>query len=478
MKKVLDKYKRLPIQVKAVFWLTFCTLLQKGISVITVPIFTRIMSTRDYGIFTVFISWQNIIQLFTSLSLHTGVFNTAMIKNDERHDIVVSSYLGLTTVINVLAFSVYCLFHIQINRLMGISSQIGFFLFLNLLLSPAINLWTAQQRFEYKYQQLVIYTVISSLANPIVSYFAVINASDKAFTRIASSTFVAVIFYGIIYVLIFSEGRVFFDKELWKNALIVNVPLIPHFLLSTILNQADRLMISQMVGNSKAGIYSVGYSAAMLLQIVISSINASLVPWMYRKIKDNKVEDIRGILNIASFLMFWAVILFMLFAPECMKILASREYYEAIWIFPPLTASVFFIFIYNLFCNVELYYEQSVYITVSSCMAAGLNVALNYLLIPVLGYVAAGYTTLISYIAYAGFHFVFEKKIIRNKGIKNPVNGKFILLLSALMLLISAAVNMLYKYTAVRYILIAIIVGIVFIFREKIMSIMKEIRNR
>lgn len=478
MKKILNKYLNMPVQVKAVFWLTVCTLLQKGISIITVPIFTRIMSTDDYGIFSKFISWENIIQLFTTLSLHTGVFNTAMIKNEDRHNVVVSSYLGLSTLITSVTFLIYLMLQNGINKAMGLSTGEMLFMFLNLLLSPAFNLWIAQQRFEYKYVKLVVYTLMYSLISPVICYFAVIYAENAACARIAASSLVSAIFYSIIYVAVFFKGRVFFDGKLWKNAIIVNVSLIPHFLSASILNQADRLMISSMVGNSEAGIYSVGYSAAMLLQIVISSVNASIVPWLYNKIKRNRAGEAKALLNVASILMFGAVIVFMLFAPECMRILAPIEYQDAIWIFPPLTASVFFIYVYNLFCNIELYYEKSLYITISSCLAAVLNIVLNYLLIPVFGYTVAGYTTLISYISYAVIHCLFAKKIVKNYQIDNPIDNKFIVILSGALLIMTVLINGLYRFLIIRYMIFFLISLLAIIHRKNIMESIREVKRK
>ena len=478
MKKILNKYLNMPVQVKAVFWLTVCTLLQKGISIITVPIFTRIMSTDDYGIFSKFISWENIIQLFTTLSLHTGVFNTAMIKNEDRHNVVVSSYLGLSTLITSVTFLIYLMLQNGINKAMGLSTGEMLFMFLNLLLSPAFNLWIAQQRFEYKYVKLVVYTLMYSLISPVICYFAVIYAENAACARIAASSLVSAIFYSIIYVAVFFKGRVFFDGKLWKNAIIVNVSLIPHFLSASILNQADRLMISSMVGNSEAGIYSVGYSAAMLLQIVISSVNASIVPWLYNKIKRNRAGEAKALLNVASILMFGAVIVFMLFAPECMRILAPIEYQDAIWIFPPLTASVFFIYVYNLFCNIELYYEKSLYITISSCLAAVLNIVLNYLLIPVFVYTVAGYTTLMSYISYAVIHCLFAKKIVKNYQIDNPIDNKFIVILSGALLIMTVLINGLYRFLIIRYMIFFLISLLAIIHRKNIMESIREVKRK
>ena len=47
MKSVINKYKMLPIQVRASFWFLICAFLQKGISMISTPIFTRLLTTQN-----------------------------------------------------------------------------------------------------------------------------------------------------------------------------------------------------------------------------------------------------------------------------------------------------------------------------------------------------------------------------------------------------------------------------------------------
>lgn len=49
MNKLLVKYRSIPVQVKASLWFLICAFLQKGISFITTPIFTRLLSTSEYG---------------------------------------------------------------------------------------------------------------------------------------------------------------------------------------------------------------------------------------------------------------------------------------------------------------------------------------------------------------------------------------------------------------------------------------------
>ena len=78
-----EKYQYLSVQAKATIWFTMCSFIQKGISFITVPIFTRLMSTEQYGIYTVYLSWLQILTILTSLYLFNGVYDNAMVKFED-----------------------------------------------------------------------------------------------------------------------------------------------------------------------------------------------------------------------------------------------------------------------------------------------------------------------------------------------------------------------------------------------------------
>ena len=98
MKKVktfYEGYLKMPDPAKASFWFMICTILQKGISMITMPIFTRIMSSEHYGIVSVYNAWYGILAIFATLNLSAGVFNKGMIKYEDDKANYMSSMLGL-----------------------------------------------------------------------------------------------------------------------------------------------------------------------------------------------------------------------------------------------------------------------------------------------------------------------------------------------------------------------------------------------
>ena len=80
LNSLIKKYQELSVVVKASFWFTVCNILQKGINMLTVPIFTRMMSIEEYGVYSVFQSWYNILIIVITLNLFAGVLNKGMVK--------------------------------------------------------------------------------------------------------------------------------------------------------------------------------------------------------------------------------------------------------------------------------------------------------------------------------------------------------------------------------------------------------------
>jgi O-antigen/teichoic acid export membrane protein len=174
-----------------------------------------------------------------------------------------------------------------------------------------------------------------------------------------------------------------------------------------------------------------------------------------------------------------ACIVAMAFGPEIIRIFASSEYYEARWVIPPVAASLYFMFLFPLYCNIEFYYEETKYIMATSCVAAIVNVMLNYFAIQVFGYIAAAYTTLICYILLAVVHYYVHLWILDRHGHKSKIyNTRFFVLLSVVLLLVMGGMILFYDSIVVRFILVLLMVAMVFIRKkwiiEKFNDFMKE----
>ena len=106
MKKVsLKQIKNLTPAEKASFALLIANLVLKGLSLISGPVFTRIMSTEQYGIVSTFQSWLSLLTVVVTLNLSQGVFNNGMLDFKKDRDKFQFSLLFISSVIT-LAYAV------------------------------------------------------------------------------------------------------------------------------------------------------------------------------------------------------------------------------------------------------------------------------------------------------------------------------------------------------------------------------------
>lgn len=475
---VKTRYRNLPVEVKSTLWFVVCNVLQRGISLISTPIFTRLLTTEQYGVYSVYQSWYSIIAVFATLNLYCGVFNNGLTKYPEDRSGFTSAMQGLSTTVTLALAVVYLLGMSFWNKLFQLDTVFILLIFIELLFVPAFQFWSVGKRYEYKYQGLVAITLFISIVSPIVGIISVLCTEHKAEARVFSYVLIQVAVGIVLYIHNMRKGKAFYSKKYWSFALAFNLPLIPHYLSQIVLQQADRVMINSMVGTGEAAIYSVAYTLSTLMIIVTTAIDNSFVPFIYQHLKKEDYAPIKKVISVLLVFVGVCCLGVSLLGPELISLLASQAYFDARWIIPSVSASVYFIFLYNVFGNVEFYFECTKFTMVASCIAALLNVILNYVYIGKYGYIAAGYTTLICYIVYSVAHGIVSLKILHNNGIEHSVvNYRMCLSISLTVIALSLVITLTYNFTAIRYALIIVIVALVVRYRKKLLDVIKELKK-
>lgn len=476
MNPLFVKYKNLSQELKASIWFLVCAFFQRGISFITTPIFTRIMTAAEYGDFNVFYSWYGIIAIFVSLNLFYGVYVRGLVSYEDQRDRFTSSMEALMLTIISVWFVIYLFFKSFFNALFGLSTLQMLSMFILIWTNGVFNFWAAEQRVDLKYQRLVILTITSSIISPVVQIVLMLGLDDKVVARILGLLIVNCLFYPILFAGHMKKGKTFYDKIFWKYAVMFNIPLIPHYLSQTILNSADRIMIKDMIGADEAGIYSLAYSISQIMTIFNTALMQTIEPWLYKKIKNNQVQSIKKVAYPAFVAISLINLMLIAMAPEIVSFFAPGEYMNAIWIIPPVAMSVFFMFVYTFFAAFEFYYKKTQYITIATVIGAVINIVLNYCCINKWGYYAAGYTTLVCYILYALFHYLFMNKLIRDNLDGERVYDTRVMLSIIIIFMIAGFLLLLtYDKPLLRYLLVFVVIVTVFVCKNKIIKIVKQI---
>lgn len=476
IQRIKNKMQNVPEGVKASIAYTVCSVLQRCLSLITMPLFTRILTTEQYGQFSIYQSWSAILTLFITLNLAFGSFSTAMVKFEDDRKGYVAAVQNIAVALTAAFFVLYLPFRGYWNQWFELPTPMVCLMVVEILMNFAMACWYALQRFTYRYKRVVAVTLLMTILSPIAAYILVVNSQERGYARIVGCAAVNILFGACIFVYASIAGKGGWNKKYWKYALSFNIPLIPYYLSQVVFNQSDRIMISHICGTDKAGMYGVAYTLGTILLFVMNAINNSYVPWFYNKIKQGRGEENKkmatGIALLLSFLLLGVIAL----APEVILILAGEPYYDAIWVVPPVTMSLLLLFYSQLFINVEFYYEEKKMLVWGSIGAALLNIVLNAWLIPVFGFVIAGYTTLASYVVFALSNYFTMKYVCKkNHFLCNFYDIKNLILICVVFSALSMVAMSLYRHLSIRYCIIVLVLLTLAIFYKKVIVFVKYV---
>lgn len=459
MKKIIIS---IPAGFKSAIVYLFATVFTRGLAIITTPIFTRIMTTDQVGMVNLYSSWYSMITVVSTLALTSGGFSIALREFEKERDQYVSSVLSLTSIVAIGLALVYSFSITFWNDVTGLPTHLMLLLLFGLLVAPARDFWLSRQRFEYRYKLSGTVTVFSAIFASGLAVAAVLYANNIGYSDIASVRLFAnyFIIYGVAFIIwlsIFWQGRCFYSSKYWRFSLQLSLPLIGYSIASQILSVSDRMMISKMVGNSAVGIYGTLYTVSSLSLMVWMAINSSFEPYLYQNMENPKSKIKKLSMSMLGMYSLAAILLVYL-APEIVRILATEEYYKGIYIMPPVAGGVYFIAVSNLYSDILVYLKRTKLIMVSSAIAATLNVILNYIMIETYGYMAAAYTTLLSYVVMAVLLSIWANREFKKHitEVDFVYDNKLILAMSIVTLVISLFAISVYDYGIVRYTVAAV----------------------
>lgn len=479
MAKIKARWDKIPIAVKVSTAYAICNVLQRCLSFITLPLFTRLLTTEQYGQMTIYQSWTGILSILLTLNLAYGSFSTAMVKFEDDRDGYIASVEGICLVLSLCFLILYLPFQNLWNKLFDLPTSLMCLMLAELLGTTAIQLWSGKKRFEFSYKSVVGVTLGMSVLSPILAYILVINSDEKGYARILGYSLVTVVIGGILYLRNAAKGKKIYNKEYWKYALGFNIPLLAYYLSQMIFNQSDRIMISHLTSTSDAAMYGVAYNLAMILTFVLNAINNSYVPWMYGKIKEGSQEKNKPISVVIAVLMALMILCVIWFAPEIITIMAGKQYAAAVYVVAPVGMSLLLLFYVQLFINVEFYYEEKKMLVWASIGAAVLNIVLNYIFIPRYGFVAAGYTTLASYIVFVLSNFAAMQKLLKQKNLPDNMYDYKMLFLVAVLFMASGFLGVaLYNFLFTRIVITILVCCVLVVFRKTFIDTLKIIKGR
>lgn len=454
MKNPWTNYRSLPAQTKSSLWYSASSFLQKCVAFMTIPVFSRILSSYEYGKYAVFNSWYEIMLILGTWRIYANSYYVGLGKFENDKDRYTSSLVGFGGVCTLFFFILVCLFQRQFEKWTELPFTYTILLFSEILWMPALNLWMQYNRYHFYYKAPNIVALGSALLMPLIGIPLIRHLSDHALGAILAKSLPQILAGILCAFLVLRKNRTLYDKSYWKYTVCFNAPLLFYYIARTFLTQIDRIMIQKLGTMQQVGIYSIANSAAHSLEFISAAINISLIPHMFQKLRKNEGQDISQLTGILILCVGTFNLLLILIAPELISFLAPEDYQSAKWLVPPLSCSIVLAFIYQLYCNMEFYHEKKYVLMLSSIGMCIANGFLDYIFISLFGFIAAGYTTLFCNLLFLIVHMACVNKILGTDDSGTLPDNRIILLSCAGIIVLSALVMLLYNIPFLRYFLV------------------------
>lgn len=466
---------KINVALKAGVWYVVSSVIVRAIAVITTPIFTRLLSTAEYGTVSTFTSWYSLLLTFYTMNL-TYSIGRAKLDFENKLDEYIGAMQTLSGLVSFVISLGIILFINPLSSFFELSRNATLMLAIYLFFTPSISFYQNGFRYRYKYKQNIAiawYTAVATVVLSLVFIFT--HDSNRAEWRMLGIMLPTVLLSLAFWAISIKNRNLNTNKRYWKYGISLSAPLIIHTLSINILSQSDRVFISKLCGSEDTALYSLVYSYSLLISIFMNAISDGWLPWFHDNLYVGNKELINK--NSRDLVIFGCYIALacISIAPEAVMILGGREYMQALPCVLPIVLGILCQYIYTHYVNIEMHLKKTKYVSGGTIFATILNLVLNAIFIPIFGYVAAAYTTFVSYFVLLIVHYFITNNILRMKLYKDVFMFGSMIVTT----IIGTIVTITFNFSAVRYSLIIVgFLSFVFYYRKYVIGFINNAKHK
>ena len=386
------------------------TIVRTVISVITMPIFSRLLGTAQYGRYTIYLSWYNVLACIIALGCGQGI-QTGMFAFKDDYKRFRSSILLGGTCMCIVSTAIGLLLYNPLSVFFKLPLYVYILLFIESAAAFVIGFSNLTWIYEKKALKNMIVSLLITISTTLLSLLFVLRwpgSPDNLYLgRILGIAVPNILVAVYVWFSIFMKQPTGYNKKYWVYSFSFGIPTMIHVLSHQVLTSSDRIMMDNFnITDSEIGIYGFFYSFVAMLMTILNTLNNSWVPFLYEDLNKKNYSKLNERVN--NYVQVFTILAcgFVLLAREVSYIFADKEFWPGISIIPILVLVVYSTFIYQFPVNYEFFKGKTKVIAFGTITAAISNIILNILMIPRWGMYGASIATLVSYIFLAIIHII------------------------------------------------------------------------
>lgn len=417
---LLTKYRENAL-LRRLFSVLSIDILVKISGIILLPVYLRLMTQKEYGLYSYLIS----IVLTFSLVLNFGLYIPL---SKFYHDYKESDKKGkLIFTIFSLLFSILLLI-VLIIYFFRLDFQIVYILFKNpvdynsyrfaillAIIVTVLNFMLTNYFFtSEKINVLKNYNIARIICiNAItLGLLYILHANDKVEVRLGTTYLIELTLLILFSYFVYKEVRPAFDLKVAKAALKLGAPVMLSAIFGIVINFSDKFFLEKYGDFTDLSNYYLAVSCAAVIPMIFTSLQNAWLPSFLKEknIAKNFKRTKKMISNLALLfsLLSLAMIIFVQFLFYTRII--PMKYQEVIYILPILLISQIIAALVPLYTNYLIYFEKTYIVSIVGFFICFIIFTASKLLIPKFGIYGAAFVSVISNLSY----FITYYFIIRN----------------------------------------------------------------
>jgi O-antigen/teichoic acid export membrane protein len=414
---MLDKIKALSKQT-----LVYGTsqIIGRFLNFLLVPFYTNIFPPAEYGIIAVIYSYAAFLNVIYSAGFESGYFKFASTLEigDEKENF---SLPFMSIFSNSAVFSLLIIiFSPWIAGIAGIRTNPEIIIYTALILffDALVIVPFARLRLKNKAKRFAAFKIINIVLNVVLNFVLILVFKMGIIAVFISNLAASVITFILFIPDIFSNLVIKYNRSLFKELLKFSLPYIPAGLSAIIVQVIDRPVMMYLTNDATVGIYQANYRLGIFMMLIVSMFEYAWRPFFLNTANlPNAKELFSKIMTL--FVGFASIILIILtfFLEDLIKIplpkrghIIGSQYWSGVYIVPIILYAYIFNGIYvNLIAGIYIE-KKTKYLPLITGLGAAINVAANFILIPLYGMMGGAIATFLSYSAMAVYIYVVTQR--------------------------------------------------------------------
>lgn len=453
MKKQLG-YKYL---FKNIGLLTLSSFATRFLAFFLVPLYTKVITTTEYGIYDLLNTTIGILLPILTLNIQDAVIRFLLDKKMNRNSIAVIGikYLLISNFLVIMCLIINNIFEISL-----IIRKYSFIFFLIFFVQSFSSIIISYIRGIDKVLELSISSILASIVTIICNIVFLLIFKwglNGYFWANIIGPFIQCIYLTICSkILKYTKYKEYKKEE--KEMLVYSKPLVVNNIIWWINNVADRYIIIFFCGFAENGLYSISGKIPSILTTLQIIFNQA---WILSVVKEFDTEDSTGFFS-DTYKMYNCMLVIIcssiiFFNKLLAEFLYAKDFYLAWKYVPWLTIAIIFGGLSGYIGAFFSAAKNSKIFASSTIIGAIINLILNFMTIPFYGAIGAAIATMISYLMIWIFRIYHSRKYINLKiNLKKDIISYIFLIIQSIFTIFFNGLQM-YLYSGMIFIIICLL---------------------